>query len=204
MIGINNDKRPPFVQFEWRAVHDREATEREGRAMFKDVAFALITPAGSKDVVEKVWSEWIADKKRQAMSGMIPAEWIAHFELSHKAWLEQNEPPEFGTSVKMWPALTPSQVQRCVTVGLRTIEDMAEASEEAIQRYGMGGRDLKEKARAYLQSAVDHGKVAERVASLTVENEALRERLDMLQAQLDALGEKRGPGRPRKVEAEAA
>ena len=50
--------RPPFVMFETRALPDRAATEKAGIMQYKNVNFALITPAGSRDVVEK-----IADRK---------------------------------------------------------------------------------------------------------------------------------------------
>jgi predicted nuclease with TOPRIM domain len=68
-----------------------------------------------------------------------------------------------------------------------TIEDVAAMTEDALRSYGIGGRELREKAREWLT-----GK-----DSATAENERLKAELEALKERLNALesGEpkKRGP-----------
>ena len=45
--------RPPFVNFEVRAEEDRTASIEQGHYVAVDVDYALITPAGSRDCVER-------------------------------------------------------------------------------------------------------------------------------------------------------
>ena len=47
--------RPPYVQFEMRAVEDRQASIDAGHYVAKDVAYAIITPAGSRVDPEVYW-----------------------------------------------------------------------------------------------------------------------------------------------------
>jgi hypothetical protein len=54
--------RPCFVQFETRAIEDRESSLREGYYVAREVIFAIVMPPGSQDTVEKVAEEWIQEK----------------------------------------------------------------------------------------------------------------------------------------------
>ena len=56
---MNDTPRPAYVQFEVRAVEDRTATLESGHFVAKDVIYALVTPAGTKDRLEKNAEEWI-------------------------------------------------------------------------------------------------------------------------------------------------
>ena len=72
MVQIAED-RPPYVQFELRAVEDRSALIETGHYGSKDVAFALITPAGSKDRVERNAEEWLEHIRTQVEEERFPA-----------------------------------------------------------------------------------------------------------------------------------
>lgn len=81
---------------------------------------------------------------------------------------------------------------------ITTVEQLAGCDDAAIQRIGMGGRELVNKAKAHLES-LSGGEAMNRLAS---ENETLRTRLEALERQVGAQreSEKRGPGRPKKDE----
>jgi hypothetical protein len=79
-------------------------------------------------------------------------------------------------------------------LNFRTVEQLAEATEEGIGRMGMGGRALKAKAQAYLDASNGPGKVAAELDELRVQIKTLTERdaareaeLTKLQAENEAL-----------------
>lgn len=180
--------RPPFVQFEYRAVEDRTASIEQGCYVSKDVAFAIITPAGSKDRTEKIAEEWLANMRQEVQQERLPQEWFNHYKTLYAAWKEGREAPETGVAIRNWPVASPAQVEMLLNLRIRTVEDLANANEEAISRMGMGGRALKQKAVDWLASAASTGKSVEAAASLRAENERLKldvERLTSTVAELE-------------------
>jgi len=172
-------ERPVYVRFEYRNVEDRAATMREGCYVGKDVAYAMIMPPGGNLVVDRVAQEWLDSKRGDPF--------YRHYVESFNAWKDGEAEPEVGTSVKNWPGASPAQVAACLSANIKTVEDLATAPSSAIMRVGMGGVALQQKAQAWLQSAQDHGKVAEEVVTLRRDKEDLTKRLSELEALVAAL-----------------
>lgn len=188
--------RPPFVRFETRPIENRTASEEAGHYMADDVDFALVTPVGSKDTVEHRVEDWFRNLREAVKQERFPNEWLAAYERSYEAWKHGQEVPEEGIPITDWAKPSPSQVKILQAVGIRTVEDMAEANEETVMRIGMGGRALKQAARAWLDS-LDHGKVSAELENLRQRNKELEERdvereaaLKKLQDQVEALTKK--------------
>lgn len=178
------DARPPYVTFEVRGEEDRSASIEAGHFVAKDVVYAIITPQGSKDRIERLAKDWLENMQAEVQSGRFPAEWLTRFKEMYKAWEEGRELPLSGTSVTQWPAASPAQVKQLQTVHIRTVEDLATCNEETLNRLGMGGRALKQKAVEWLAASKNVGKVAEEMASLKTLNAGLLERNSQLEAQL--------------------
>lgn len=176
------EERPPYVRFERRSLEDRTATLKQGHYVGKDVDFALITPAGSKDCVERVASEWLEKIERDAFEGRMPRQWLDHFKSLHKAWLAGQDEPLNGTSVKQWPILSPTQVKMLLSMKVMTIEDMAAANEETLARLGMGGRELKRRAIDWIGQSKELGKFNNEMHALRVKGEELLTRNAQLEA----------------------
>lgn len=185
--------RPPYVTFEVRAEEDRTKTLETGLYASQDVDFAIITPAGSKDKIERRVLEWFENLAQQAQEGRFPREWLGAYREAYKCWKEDRSIPENGHPIVNWPVVSPAQVKTLLDLRVRTIEDLAVANEETISRLGMGGRMLKQRAADWLNSA-DAGKVSgemeelrESNAALLVRNQSLEEQMKSLQAQVTAL-----------------
>lgn len=178
------EARPPYVTFEYRAEEDRAASIEAGHYVSKDVPFVLVTPMGSKDRHESPADEWFARREQDAAEGRFPREWLSAFKGAFAEWKAGREIPLNGTSVANWPVASPSQVKMLLDLKVRTVEDLAEANEETLNRLGMGGRTLKQKAQDWLASANDMGKVSEQLAGLRADNEALKQRNEQLEKQL--------------------
>lgn len=194
---MSDNPQPPFVQFETRAIEDRSATIEAGHFVAKDVNYAIITPAGTKDRIEKIAEEWLRDLAEAVRQDRFPSDWLDSYRRRYNSWVETRQIPEEGTSIKDWPSVSPAQVRNLLDLNIRTIEQLAEATEEAILRLGMGGRALKEKAKAWLDASKGQGKLASELDRLRQENEALKtrdtqrdEELKILTAKVEALSAK--------------
>jgi hypothetical protein len=182
--------RPPFVEWKRIATFDPVASNTAGRRVTKDVDMAFIMQPGSRDIVERVAEDWlksIRDRMIHTPEFAYPEDWVIGFENKYKAWKQGLDAPLDGTSVKEWAYLSPSQAENFIAIRVMTIEDVAAMTEDAMRSYGIGGRELREKAREWLK-----GK-----DSTTAENERLKAELEALKERLNALesGEpkKRGP-----------
>lgn len=176
------DAKPPYVDFETRPVEDREASIKQGSYVTKDVNYALITPQGSKDKIEKVAEEWLADIEKAAREDRFPMQWVAAYKSAYQQYMEGLEIPLDGTPILGWQLASPSQQKNIITANIRTVEDLAAANEQALVAIGMGARMLKERAVSWLATATDTGKVA-------AENEALRHKTTKLETDLEAATE---------------
>lgn len=182
--------RPPYVEFEYRAVENRQASAEAGHAVYDNVAFAMITPAGSRDCVEKIAEDWLNYIDKQAQEGRYNPAWARGFRANFKEWLTGNEIPEIGTGLRQWPQITPAELKMCLGANIRTVEDLAVANEQTLQRIGMMGRVLKDKAETWLKASAG-GKVSEEIANLKQLVREQQEVIARLTQQLDALPKKR-------------
>ena len=182
-----DEPKPPYVQFEVRSVENRAATIEAGHYVGEDVIFAIVTPVGTRDRIERVATEWLDNIRQGVEQDRIPASWYPAYQRALEDFKNSRETPEFGTPVSTWPGATPSQVKLLLDINVRTVEELAAANEETISRIGMGGRALKEQAASWLAASADQGKVVEEINQLKIENAELRQRDEEREQRLQAL-----------------
>ena len=192
------EERPPYVRFEYRAVEDRNESIKQGRYMTKNVAFALVTPSGTKDCIERAAESWLSDMENRASQGAVNPQWPPHFRTMFNQWKLGEEIPENGTPIKGWTVISPAEQQNVISCNIRTVEDLAVATEQALNSIGMGARGLKEKAIKWLESANNVGKVTQEVTALRQENDDLKKTLQDMSDRMAALEDSPRRGRPRK------
>lgn len=186
MPGIQiADAKAPWVVFETRAEEDRDASIQQGRFVARDVDYAIITPHGSKDRVERVVKEWFDYLEREATQSRFDANWLAAYKRAYASWKEGREIPTEGTPIINWPLLSPSQARMLQDLHVLTVEVLAGANEELVRRLGMGGRNLVQKAKDYLAQATP-GKAAEETAALRSQVESQEHTIKDLQEKLAA------------------
>jgi hypothetical protein len=185
--AISQEVRPPYIEFKKVPVEDRQKTIEVGHPVFRDVDFVEITPLGSRDKLVKEVTGWLAQSFEQAQSGRLPMSWYQAYKGAYEFWQKGQELPVEGTPIKNWPTASAAEVENCLRLHLRSVEDLASANEEAIMRLGMGGRALKQRAIDYLNAARDTGQVIQQLTALKVENDALKERNKSLEERLTKL-----------------
>ncbi len=197
------DDQPPLLRFVNDAVEDRYLSEKEGKVQFKDVIKVYVrahgdtkseTPFIAKDSmwvvedgkkpVKKTIYPWINQldeklKDGQCSSGFYDSckSRFDHFEKNGEILIE-------GTPIKDWNQITPAQQKQIMAAEIYSIEKLAEATEEAMQEMGMGARDLKKKAEAYLSA---HNKDAETMRAQDKKIAEQAEQMSDLQKKFDEL-----------------
>lgn len=117
-------------------------------------------------------------------------------------WRETQKLPTEGTALEAWPAITKGQIKSCRNIGLRSIEDIATATDSIREKLGMGSADLIAKAKAWVSNKAGSA-TANEIAAMRKQMEAMAEDLKTSQETIDALMAEKGkrPVRPQKAAA---
>lgn len=166
--------RPAYVRFKRVAVENKVESLKQGKYIGRDVDYALITPMYSKDVIEVKVETWFPQLEADAVRGRIPKEWVEAYRKHYEAWRNGQELPPTGTAIRTWGMLSPTQVEQLTRINILTVEDLAGVNDEGIRRIGMGGVEMKNKARAWLMQVNDKGPLTQENAALKRENESLK------------------------------
>jgi len=182
---INNADTRLAVKFEKREVQDMVKTLEENRPIFKEVVFIKIAVPGDA-LTEIDRPMYDSDKNR------FPLQWASFLNRQGE---EQNYS---GTSLKEWPLITKSQAEELRGLKFHTVESIAMATDQAIQKIGMlagmSPYSFREKAQSFLKIAKEGADVNAREAELNAlkeENAKLKaeseERFQKQQAQIESL-----------------
>lgn len=197
------EQKAPIVRFGKVAREDRTKSIEQGRRVTTDVDMVYVKQIGEKDETERVATEWLEQMRGRAEGWngnppSIPIEWyekaVKLYENFQKGFADHPE----GSPVREWAVLTPSQVQNMHAMQTYTIEQVATWTENAMGMYGMGGRELRDKARMWLESG---DKKAEQVTALQIENKALKAQMEKMAEAIAALqaGDEDRPRRGRSL-----
>lgn len=168
--------RPAHVRFERVAVEDPVATRAAGHYVARDIDYVTVTPVGGGGNGVK-WKipQWRDNLAREVQNGRIPPQWVDTYEDMYRRWQAGQEMPLNGAPIRGWMVISPAQQETLIARGVLTVEDLASLNAEGVQRVGMGGMELKNKAKMWLQAAKDTGPIV-------LKNAALEKELDLLKA----------------------
>ena len=186
------EERPCLTDFEWRAVENRNKTMEAGRAVYENVAYVKVRPSGQNLELDFPAEEWLKNNLNDRFA--------RHYQACFDAWKKNEEMPVEGTRIEDWPSITPADVKMIKGANLLTIEDLAVCNDEALKRIGMGAVALRERARAYLQTAKDKGATSEELAKLRADLETVKSQLEEANKKIEVYEADRPKrGRPRKT-----
>lgn len=96
---------------------------------------------------------------------MAHARWNG-IKAAYDGWKNGNEIPLDGTPLAAWPGISSDQAGHLRTIGLRTVEEIAEASDSIITKLPFpGARELRVSAQNFLKAA-DKTKTASEISEL--------------------------------------
>jgi hypothetical protein len=198
---MQQENRPPYVEFETKAVEDRAATIASGVYQTKDVDFIIIVPAGSegKSRIVQEYADWLAKIKPRtgAISGpdghylqqsRFPPDWVEKIERMHSLWKKGEMMEVEGTPMKNWPVVSPAQLKVCLDMHLMSVEMLADAADDTVTSLGMGGIALRQRARDWLKQSIgDVPKLLSQLESAKIDAASKEVRMKSLEEQLAAV-----------------
>ena len=192
------------VRFYKRAVKQEQESLEAGRPIYKEFDFVHICVAG--DSLTEIDTYALASHKTR-----FPIQW-AHYQ--NRVGADDQE--VVGTPVSEWPLVSKSQAEELRAMKFHTVESIAGASDQQIQRLGMAAGmspyAFRDKAKAFLNLATNAAETDKReqeinalkeelakkdqeTAKMKAETDAkLAQMQDQMAAILAAVGEKK----PRK------
>jgi len=189
-----NPKNPDdllHVEFYWHEPIDEWASAEQKREVRRPrIPFVLIMRAGDNTSI-------IRTPVRDDHKARWPRKWLAW--QMQEGLIEGNVDVP-GWRLEDWPVLTPEQLHEMKYLRFSTVEQLAGASDSQIQRLGMGGIGLRERARAALKEKTEHeieAAVAERDKELAELRKEVQEMRDFMRTQPAPQPKRRG--RPPKV-----
>ena len=155
---------------------NQQKSKDAGTAVYDDVEMCEIRIPGTQDVIRNV----VSDKEKSR----FPRQYAAFQQ-------DKDQDSAVGTPLTHWPIITtsPGSVETARALGIRTVEQLAQAPDAGIQRLGPGWLDLRKKARTWLLAAKDgavlnrlHEELAERDRRLAALEQMLNKQAEELAA----------------------
>jgi hypothetical protein len=163
-----------YVQFYVRPVMHAYKSSEAGRPIYEEKEYIkIIVPGDSKTTVDCP----VDNTFRQ------------RFEKQYDKFKKGLEQAVTGTPLEVWPQMSVGMVTELKSVGVQTVEQLAELSDANIQRF-MGGNMWRQKAQAFLDAAAGdsaNSKLAMELEKRDSEIAALKAQMDqILKAQATA------------------
>ena len=162
-----------FVQFYMESVQDEEASVEAGRPIFNEKEFVKIIPVGDKNTVVCRPVDLVGK------NGNLPDN--ERFPKQYQAFKNQQHQPQEGTPLEHYPPLTKSQVMMFKAANVHTVEQLANVSDHNLQNLGMGARQHRDEALAYIENAKNGAvplKAQKEIDDLKKQIEALKNQLN--------------------------
>ena len=174
------------VRFYKRPVQQEHETQEAGRPIFKEFDFVHICVAG--DTLTEI-DTYVLNSHKQR----FPQQWA-----NYQNRVGANDDQVIGTPVAEWPLVSKSQAEELRAMKFHTVESIAGASDQQLQRMGMAAGmspyAFRDKAKAFLNlatTAAETDKREQELNALKEENEKIRaesdKKLSQQQAQINAL-----------------
>lgn len=167
------------IEFFIEAVHNKRESSKQGRPIYDDIEKVRIRLAGDPKSV-------LVAPAHSASSARNPEtnERLTYAQLHYKhyeAFKKDEEYKGSGTPLSELTFLTASKRKELAGLNIHTAEALAGLDGANLNRLGMGGRELKTQAEAWLSNASGSADVVR----LSAENEALKARLDAMEAMMN-------------------
>jgi hypothetical protein len=168
-------------------VKDINTGEVLKEARMKKVLYCRIESPGDK---QSVWDQPAREKDK------------ARFQVQYQQFLKGSDPHTGGTPLAELPNIAKDQLQALRGFHLYSVEQAAAMSDAQISGLGIGGREIKKRAEAFLveKATISRAKEAQKIADENAELRALVEKQGALLEKLAAAHEAKSEPAPEVTE----
>lgn len=157
-----------FVQFFTHEMKDEARSASMGRAVHRTIEMIRVIIPGDK---------------HSAMERRVKSIDKEQYPREYAAFQKGQEMAVDGTRLEDWPILTRAQILDLKSLNIFTVEHLAGLSDEQLQRVGIGARQMRQHAQAFLEVC----KTSKLPAALVAELEERRNREKLLVSQISDL-----------------
>lgn len=140
-------------EFYMESVHNPERSAKEGRAVFDDIEHVRVTILG--------------DRTTSGASFVVTDKYRERWPAQYAAFKRGEEQAKTGTPLEQWPMMTKSRVLELKAAGIDNVEALAAVTDTNIGILGLGGRELRAQAKAYLDAASGTANVTEMATEIS-------------------------------------
>lgn len=195
--AIPNPDGTLYVQFYWHEPIDKWESDKVGRPVKMTRRAPQVNPKGETiyvdtgEVLKLPFVRFMLPGDKQTIMEVPvdethkrrwPQKWMA-WQMQEGMIGGEGEIP--GWKLEEWTDLQPDQVHELKYLRFSTVEQVAGASDAQVQRMGMGGLSLREKAKVALRNRMG-SEVREEIARKDAELREMRERMAKLEAMMTA------------------
>ena len=173
----SSSTRHLHIEFKNVAVENKAKSRAEGRPIFEQQEQVHIRFVGDTK------KELVAPAQEKCARDPSNGQWISYAQLYHKhydAFKSGQEVAGEGTPIEELHFIDAAKRAELKALHVHTAEALAGLEGVNLTRLGMYGRELKEKAKAYIEKAKDSALETR----LAAENAQLKTRLEALEAQI--------------------
>ena len=192
------------VRFYKRPIHQEQESIDAGRPIYKEFDFVHICVAG--DTLTEI-DTYVLNSHKQR----FPQQWA-----NYQNRLGANDEQVIGTPVAEWPLVSKSQAEELRAMKFHTVESIAGASDQQLQRMGMAAGmspyAFRDKAKAFLNLAMSAAETDKRESEINALKQELAKKeqetakikletdakLALMQEQMAAILAAVGEKKPRK------
>lgn len=184
------------VVFRNHTVPDRRASQEKGRPILKDIEVCEIRMAANRQTVGVFPAHDVWRKQEDEHGNFKPITYAMRFNEQYQRFKAGMAQSQSGTPLEELTMIPQAKRLELKALAVHTVEALAALDGQELKNLGVGGRDLKNVAQAYLDKSAANADVSK----LAGDNEDLRAQVAELQEQLNALS-KASSGKPAKAEA---
>lgn len=148
------------------SIKDELATKKAGRPIFNDIEVCEVRFSGNREKVIHAPAHEVFKQERDLDGNVNDITYAIAYNEQYRAFKAGDAQTLKGTPTTELPFLTPSQVLMLKALNIHTAEALAALDGNNLKMLGMGGRELKVQAQAYLDNAKGSVDVVQMAASV--------------------------------------
>lgn len=177
----DNQKAALVAIFKTHSVLNEAKSKTAGRPIYDDMEICEIRTAGDRQSIKVFPAHEVSHHDETAEGGSgEPITYAMRFPEQYKRFKDGTTQSQTGTPLEECPFLTQGKRYELKALNVHTAEALASLDGNPLKQLGIGGRELKNQAQAYLDTA---NKTADTV-KLAQENELLRQQVEALRRDL--------------------
>jgi len=192
-----NQKAAIVATFKNHPILNPRKTKEEGRPIYDDMEIVEIRTAGDRNSIKVFPAHEISHHAELEDGGSgDPVTYAMRFQAQYDRFKAGHTQAQSGTPLEEAPFLIQAKRLELKAVHVHTVEALASLDGGPLKALGIGGRELKNQAQAYL----DNAKGSADVTRLAAENETLKRQLATLVEQQQAPSSVHGEDDPASFE----